>query len=199
MDEIKRRFEQRYLEGNTPWDSGRPDGNLIEILESYDITGKRALEIGCGTGDNAIFLSKRGFDVTATEIVEMAMEAARAKASEAGARCCFMLENIVENSIDGAPFDFVFDRGCFHSFDTQVDREKFVQSVARHMVAGGYWLSLIGNADDKRQGPGPPRRTATEIVTVVEPLFEIVLLKAGYFDSDMKPPPKNWILLARCR
>ncbi len=199
MDKIKRRFEQRYLTGNIPWDSGRPDSNLREILETFEISGKRALEIGCGTGDNAIFLSKKGFDVTATEIVKMAIEAAQEKACRAGARCCFLLENILERDIEGDPYDFVFDRGCFHTFDEPETRRKFAEAVARHMTAGGYWLSLIGNIDKKRQGPGPPQRTATEIVTAVEPLFEIVLLRSGYFDSDMKPRPKNWILLARRR
>lgn len=199
MDEIKRRFEQRYQSGNTPWDTGRPDFNLRDILETYEIPGRRALEIGCGTGDNALFLASRGFEVTATEIVETAMEAARSKACESGARCCFVLENILEKNIEGAPFDFVFDRGCFHTFDTARDRTKFAQSVCRHLVPDGYWLSLIGNADEKREGPGPPRRTALEIVEAVEPLFEIILLKSGHFDSDMNPPPKNWILLCRRR
>ena len=199
MDERKRRFEQRYLSGNMPWDIGRPDFNLKEILENYDIPVGRALEIGCGTGDNAIFLAERGFDVTATEIVEMALDAACQKAGKKGTGCTFLLQDILKKKISGAPFDFVFDRGCFHSFDSPVERRRFAESVAAHLVPGGYWLSLLGNADEDRQGPGPPQRTAREIVEAVEPLFEIVLLKSGHFDSNMKPPPRNWILLARRR
>ncbi len=197
--DIKTRFEERYASGNTPWDTGRPDSNLKKIIEEYKITGKRALDIGCGTGDNAIFLAQSGFQVTGTEIVDLARQKACSKASKAGINCEFLLKNIIENPLDEEPFDFVFDRGCFHASDSGELREKFVKAVAAHLKAEGYWLSLIGNADEKREGNGPPRRTATEIVTAVEPLFEIIMLKAGHFDSDLTPPPRNWILLAQKR
>ncbi len=199
MDERKRCFEQRYQTGNMPWDIGRPDFNLRQVLATYDIPRGPALEIGCGTGDNAIFLAKSGFDVTATEIVEMALEAARKKAEAEGINGRFILQDILETDIEGSPFVFVFDRGCFHSFDTPEKRKRFAQSVARHLVHRGYWLSLLGNADEHRQGPGPPQRTACEIVEAVEPFFEIIVLKSGHFDSNLKPPPRNWIMLGRRR
>ncbi len=182
-----------------PWDIGRPDFNLRQILHTYDIPRGKALEIGCGTGDNAIFLAKEGFEVTATEIVAMAIEAARRKAKDHGVSCRFILEDILEKDIDKASFVFAFDRGCFHSFDSPEKRRQFAKAVCMHLSPGGYWLSLIGNADEVREGPGPPQRSAREIVEAVEPFFEILLLKAGNFDSNMKPPPRNWILLARRR
>ena len=199
MDEHKRRFEERYRTGNMPWDIGRPDFNLRQILRNLDIPRGRALEIGCGTGDNAMFLAGKGFDVTATEIVDRALKAACRKAEEKGVRCHFVLKDILRKGIPGAPFNFVFDRGCFHSFDSRDERKRFAEIVAGHLAPGGYWLSLLGNADEKRKGPGPPQRTALEIIEAVEPFFEIMLLKSGYFDSNMKPPPRNWILLARRR
>lgn len=199
MDKHKRRFEEIYRSGNMPWDIGRPDFNLRQILKTFDIAGGRALEIGCGTGDNAMFLAQSGFDVTATEIVDRALEAACSKAKDKGVNCRFVLKDILEKDIPCTPFNFVFDRGCFHSFDSPDKRKKFAQVVAGHLAPGGYWLSLLGNADEKRQGPGPPQRTALEIIEAVEPFFEIILLKSSCFDSNMKPPPRNWILLARVR
>ncbi len=199
MDERRRRFEERYKAGNMPWDIGRPDFNLKEVLQAYNISPGRALDIGCGTGDNAIFLAEKGFDTTGTEIVSMALDAACRKAEERAVRCHFILHDIMQGPVKGAPFDFVFDRGCFHSFDTLDERRRFAKAIADHLSEGGYWLSLVGNADEKRQGPGPPRRSAREIVEAVEPFFEILLLKAGRFDSNMEPPPRNWVMLARRR
>ena len=199
MDERKRRFEERYRLGNMPWDIGRPDYNLKKILDEYEIPRGKALEIGCGTGDNVLFLAEKGFQVVATEIVEQALNAACQKAKKRGAQCRFVLEDILEKEIPGGPFVFAFDRGCFHSFDSPEGRKRFASSVKEHLLPGGYWLSLIGNADEERQGPGPPQRSAREIVEAVEPYFEIILLKSSHFDSNMNPPPRNWILLARRR
>ncbi len=199
MSERKRRFEERYRTGNMPWDIGRPDHNLRQILQAYEIPRGKALEIGCGTGDNALFLAENGFDVVATEIVEKALDAACKKAGERGKSCRFVLEDILQKRISGGPFVFAFDRGCFHSFDSPETRRRFAEAVKEHLLPGGYWLSLSGNADEDRQGPGPPQRTARQIVEAVEPFFEIMLLRSGHFDSNMKPPPRNWILLARRR
>ena len=199
MDERKQRFEERYRMGNMPWDIGRPDHNLIQILDAYEIPRGKALEIGCGTGDNALFLAEKGFEVVGTEIVEQAMEAACKKAKKREKECRFVLMDILEREIPGRPFVFAFDRGCFHSFDSEENRKRFARSVKEHLGPGGYWLSLIGNADEERKGPGPPQRTALEIVQAVEPFFEIILLKSGHFDSNMKPPPRNWVMLARRR
>lgn len=195
----KTKFEQRYLSGNIPWDIGRPDYNLKEIVKNFEIPRGRALDIGCGTGDNAIYLARKGFDVVGIDLVEYPIKIAKEKLQKCEAECTFLLRNFMNERIPGGPFSFVFDRGCFHSFDDTEDRKKFAEQVFEYLLPEGYWLSLIGNADEKRLGPGPPRRSALEIVQAVEPYFEILLLKSGRFDSNSKPPPMAWILLLRRR
>ena len=74
----------------------------------------RTLEIGCGTGTNAIFLAQHGFDVLGIDISEVAVEKARAKAQ---GRCRFEVVDFLVAAPAGGPFQFVFDRGCFHVFD----------------------------------------------------------------------------------
>jgi hypothetical protein len=78
--------------------------------------------------------------------------------------------------IEGAPFGFVFDRGCFHSFSSEKDRRRFAQNVAIHLEEAGLWLTIVGNADECRKGPGPPQRTAGDIILAVEPYFEVLSL-----------------------
>ena len=48
------RFKERYKSGNTPWDIGQPDFNLLEVVTGEPIQSCKAIDIGCGTGDNAI-------------------------------------------------------------------------------------------------------------------------------------------------
>ena len=77
-------WNQRYVDGQLPWDTGRPDVHLPTVLDRHAITSGRALEVGCGTGTNAIWLAQRGFEVHATDLSPRAVELARQKAQAAG-------------------------------------------------------------------------------------------------------------------
>ncbi len=196
----KERFQSRYETGDTPWEIGRPDFNLVNIVESLPLRPCRAMDIGCGTGDNAIWLAKRGFDTTGIDLSELAIDKARSKAKDSGVLCRFAVADFLKDEIAGGPYGFIFDRGCFHSFDSAANRERFAFRVASLLEDGGFWISLIGNADeptDKRIGP--PRRTARDIVNAVEPFFEILSLTSGHFDSDRLVPPRAWICLMKKR
>lgn len=197
---IDDRYRERYRTGDTPWDIGRPDFNLVEVVTRTPIASCKALDVGCGTGDNSLWLARNGFEVTGIDTSGIALEKAKEKASEAGVQCRFVLVDFLEGGIlEGAPFAFVFDRGCFHSFRTQSERDIFARRVAGHLEKGGLWLTIAGNADEHRQGPGPPRLTAGDIVSTVEPCFEILSLASTQFDSNSPTPPRAWRCLMRKR
>jgi SAM-dependent methyltransferase len=196
---IEKRFRKRYESGNTPWDAGQPDFNLIETVNKNPILSCKALDVGCGTGDNSIWLAQNRFQVIGTDISDIAIEKAKEKASKAGVTCDFILVDFLKDKIEGAPFGFIFDRGCFHSFSSEDDRRRFAQNAAAHLKEAGLWLSIVGNADEDRQGPGPPQRTAGDIVLAVEPYFEILSFQSSYFGSNRPNPPKAWRCLMRKR
>jgi SAM-dependent methyltransferase len=196
---IEERYRERYKSGDTPWDVGRPDFNLIEVVTQKPILNCKALDIGCGTGDNSIWLAQNRFQVTGTDTSEIALEKAKGKASKAKVECDFMLVDFLKNKIEDAPFGFVFDRGCFHSFSSENDRRRFAQNVAAHLEEAGLWLTIVGNADEHRQGPGPPQRTAGDIVSAVEPYFEILSLGSSHFGSNRPNPPRAWRCLMQKR
>src|SRR5208282_434111 len=167
-------FKQSYAAGDTPWDIGKPDSNLIQCVTTTPIRPCKALEIGCGTGDNAIWLSERNFDVLGIDTSEIAIEKAKEKASRVNTKCAFLVSDILTSQVRGAPFSFAFDRGCFHTLGSNEEREKFAENVNGYLGKDGLWLSLLGNADEQRDGPGPPQRSARDIVNAVEPYFEIL-------------------------
>ncbi len=196
---VEGRFNARYKSGDTPWDIGQPDFNLIEVVTKQPIPSCKVLDIGCGTGDNSIWLAQNGFQVIGTDTSEIALEKAKEKASKANVACHFVLVDFLKNKIEGAPFGFVFDRGCFHAFSSKNDRRRFAQNVAAHLEEAGLWLTLVGNADGHRQGPGPPQRTAGDIVSAVEPYFEILSLTSSHFGSHRPNPPRAWRSLMQKR
>ncbi len=101
--------------------------------------------------------------------------------------------------VEGAPFGFVFDRGCFHSFSSEEDRNAFSQNVAKHIEDSGLWLTIVGNADEQRETPGPPQRSAKDIILATEPYFEIMSLLTSHFGSNRQNPPRAWRCLLRKR
>ena len=196
---VEERYKERYEACDTPWDIGKPDFNLIQTVTTRAIEPCRVLDLGCGTGDNSIWLAQKGFRVTGIDASEIAVRRATEKASRAGVKCSFLVIDFVRNRIEGAPFGLAFDRGCFHSLNSDEERKHFAENVAAHLEKDGFWLSLVGNADQQRHGPGPPQRTARDIVNSVEPHFEILSLVSSCFGSNRPSPPRAWVCLMRKR
>ena len=196
---VKERYKERYKSGDTPWDIGQPDFNLIEVVTKRPILSCRVLDIGCGTGDNSIWLAQNRFQVIGTDTSDVALEKAKEKASKTNVECGFMLVDFLKNKIESAPFGFVFDRGCFHSFNCANDRRRFAKNVAAHLEEAGLWLTIVGNADEHRQGTGPPQRTAADIILAVEPYFKILSLLSSHFGSNRPNPPRAWRCLMEKR
>lgn len=198
MSKVKR-FSQRYKSGNTPWDLGRADYNLSEMVVNWPILPCRALELGCGTGDNAIWLAEHKFTVTAFDLVNVAVDMAKIKAIDANVNIDFYVADILKDAIPNKPFNFVFDRGVFHVIDDDSERLLFAKNVSKHLSEDGLWLSLIGCKDQQRGESGPPLRSAREIICATEPFFEIQLLKTSLFDSKDENPAKIWVCLMKKR
>jgi 2-polyprenyl-3-methyl-5-hydroxy-6-metoxy-1,4-benzoquinol methylase len=181
-----------------PWDHGTPDVNLIDMVIQRPIPKCKALDIGCGTGNNAIWLAQQNFVVTGCDISKTAIAKAKEKVAVSNVKCSFIVADFLNNEIPGLPFGFVFDRGCLHSVGNE-ERRRFAENVVFHLEEGGLWLSLTGNADEEVRKTGPPQLTARELVTAVEPYFEIILLTASLFGSSQSDPPKAWVCLMRKR
>lgn len=192
-------YQGKYEKGETGWEINRVDSNLVEAVTGTPIPPCNALDIGCGTGDNAIWLQAQGFNVTGIDSSEFAVQMAEKKSRKAGVTCAFHLLDFFRDILPDAPYDFAFDRGCFHHPPETGNFQPFVENVFKHLTDGGLWLSLLGNCDETRDAPGPPQVSASQIVTAVEPHFEILSLLSGFFDSNQRPSAKSWICLMRKR
>jgi len=189
-------WNDSYASGEPmPWDTGVSDPVLVELIESGAIAPGRTLEIGCGTGTNAIYLAEHGFDVVGIDISHVAVERARGSAE---GRCRFEAVDFLNEPAPGGPFQFVFDRGCFHTFDEDRERARFAENVAAALVDGAAWLSLIGSTEGPPREAGPPRRSASDVITAIEPSLEIVQLRSGEFGVRGQQL-KAWLCLSRKR
>jgi SAM-dependent methyltransferase len=196
-------WNQRYLDRETPWDSGEPSRELQRLLQEGLIPPCRMLELGCGTGTNALYLARQGFEVTALDLAPNAIEQARAKAAQAGLPVRFLQADALRLPDLGPPFPFVFDRGVYHHLRT-VDLDRFRASLKRVSAPGGLYLTLAGNANERgAPSEGPPRVHAHEICLELGPLFDLVQLREYRFDGvriqGQLVSPLAWSVLLRRR
>lgn len=195
----ERDWNQHYASGELPWDTGDPDPCLVELVEQGGIAPGRTLEIGCGTGTNAIWLSRRGFDVHGVDVAPLAIAKAEAKRRADRANVRFSVLDFMRDELSDAPYDFVFDRGVLHVFDAAHERAHFAQRVARLLAPRGQWLCLAGSTEGPARDHGPPRRSARDLISAVEPVLELTLLRSSTFDANLPSRATAWVMLARRR
>jgi SAM-dependent methyltransferase len=181
MAEI-RDWNERYRQGDIPWDTGRPSAELARVAAEEKLAPCRAIELGCGTGTNAVWLASQGFDVTGVDVSPLAIERARQRAVAAGVRVRFVEADVLDPPDLGGPFQFFFDRGCYHVV-RRVDIDRFLKTLSKITQAGALGLVLTGNAREPHD-PG---------------IFEIVRLREFRFETagpDV-PPFLAWSCLVR--
>jgi SAM-dependent methyltransferase len=197
-----RDWNESYAAGELPWDTGEPEPLLVEFATSGRVRPARALEIGAGTGTNSIWLAERGFDVVGIDVAPRAVERANAKLNGRALPCRFAALDFLagapanDSLASGSPFEFIFDRGCFHAFDEPEERARFAAQVAAALAPGGLWLSLIGSTEGPAREIGPPRRSGREVALAIEPALEIVELRSAEFRGHGAPA---WFCLSRQR
>jgi len=189
-------WNESYYAGELPWDTGEPEPLLVEFVAAGRVRPTLTLEIGAGTGTNSIYLAERGFDVLGIDVAPLAVERATAKPNGRALRYRFAAQDFLGTALPDGPFQFVFDRGCFHVFDEPEERARFSAQVAAVLTPGGLWLSMIGSTEGPPREVGPPRRSAREVALAIEPSLEIVELRAAEFHVH---GAKAWFCLSRLR
>lgn len=179
MSEITR-WEERYRGGDTPWDTGRPSSELQRVLTEEEIRPCRAIELGCGTGTNAVWLAQHGFEVTAVDLSSLAISRASEHAAAEGAKVHFLCADVL-NLPDLGSYDFFFDRGCYHVV-RRIDVQAYLRTLKAVTHAGSIGLVLTGNAREPHE-PGPPVVAEQEIREELGAAFEIVWLREFRFDQ----------------
>ena len=175
-------FIEAY-KGKPPWDIGRPQPAFEMLADAGEIAGP-VLDAGCGTGENALFLATRGFEVVGVDAVEVAVEAARRKAVARGLEAEFLVRDALALDGLGRRFATVVDSGLFHTFDDR-ERGRFAKSLAAALTLGGHYYVLCFSEREVREG-GPRRVTQAELRAAFDhPPFRVRSIEAAEMAADL--------------
>jgi SAM-dependent methyltransferase len=194
-----------------PWRSHSPTSQVVEHLASQHAPGSRAraLELGCGTGENLVVLADHCAFVCGLDIAERACDAAaatlRAAGRDAQVVCADVLaiedESTSKPLADGGPwsFDLVVDVQTFHCV-RQVDARAAARAWARLVAPGGTLLLLTGSSDEPTDR-GPSRMTREEVAGAFDgTALHLEALEGTHFDPSetyrrqpFEKPPLGWL------
>jgi 2-polyprenyl-3-methyl-5-hydroxy-6-metoxy-1,4-benzoquinol methylase len=171
------RFTEWYAQPRPPWDIGRPQTAFVAAAPRI---GPRVLDIGCGTGDLAIWFAEQGRAVTGIDFIDQPLAVARQKAADRGVAVAFLRMDALAVGEIPERFDTVTDCGLFHTFD-DAGRAAYVHGLAR-LLEPGSRLFLLCMSTAEPGSHGPRRVSEAELRDAFRTGWEIESLEPSRFE-----------------
>jgi cyclopropane fatty-acyl-phospholipid synthase-like methyltransferase len=142
-------FSLMYLR-TPPWDTNITPPEVEEFVQTHP--PGRALDLGCGTGTNVIYLAQHGWQAMGVDFVSRTIHFAEEKARQAGVEAKFYTGNVTNLSEIEGNFDLILDIGCFHSLSTDA-KTVYATNFSRLLAPQGTFL-LYGFIKENGSNPG---------------------------------------------
>ncbi len=186
-----RDFEATYRAGAAPWEIGRPQGAIVRLAEAGLVVGS-VLDVGCGTGENALHLAARGHAVMGLDGSETAIALARQKAAARGAASAqFHVWDALQLRRLRKTFDTVIDSGLFHVF-TDEQRRPYAEALAE-VTTSGADVFILCWSDAEPPGPGPRRVAEHELRDAFRSIFAVMDVTPALFEKLEGGPARAWL------
>ncbi|MGB2965044.1 MAG: class I SAM-dependent methyltransferase [Anaerolineales bacterium] len=178
-------FTLQYFFNNPPWDTGVTPPELYAFLEEK--APGHALDLGCGTGTNALTMANYGWQVTGIDYIPQAIRTARRKARQSGLtnKVEFLVGDMLKIKPAFDQYDLILDIGCFHSMSGS-DINRYADYVSSHLVSGG---SLLLYAHLKRI-PESSHGVSDEDLALLESNLSLVSRQDG---QEGTTQPSTWL------
>jgi 2-polyprenyl-3-methyl-5-hydroxy-6-metoxy-1,4-benzoquinol methylase len=135
---MKQMYDLWYRHGTPPWVGG-PRPELVHLVTDGVLRPGRAIDLGCGVGDNAIYLAQHGFTITGVDFAPAAIRRATAKAHDAGVDVSFVIDDLTCLRRVEGPYDLLVDYGTLDDLGSH-DRDAYVRDVVALARPGARFL-----------------------------------------------------------
>lgn len=171
-----------WLPRRPPWDTGITPPELGRFVATHP--AGRALDLGCGTGTNVVYLARHGWTAVGVDFAGRAIARARRRAHGL-AGCEFLVRDVTRlGTLDGA-FDLALDIGCLHSLPVS-ERASYAVGLARAVRRGGTYLLYAFAPGGVAVG-----LTRDDVVAAFGTDFELMAVEEG------TGTPSAWYTLVR--
>ncbi len=191
-------WDSDYRAAHPPiWDIGHAADELIRVVDSGEVRKCRAIDLCCGSGNDAIYLAGKGFDVTAMDVAPTALGQAEKKAQKAGVSVRWVLADVLAPPAL-EPFDFIYDRGCYHVVRDQ-NLSAYLETIRRYSHSGTQLLLLASKRGSNPAEDGSTGVTEEELNFDFLPLFNLEWLREYRLESNRlgAAGPPAWAALMR--
>jgi cyclopropane fatty-acyl-phospholipid synthase-like methyltransferase len=146
-------FDLAYQDDHVPpWDIGRPQVEIVHSAKAKQFAGS-VLDLGCGTGGNALYLASLGHETWGVDSSLNAIAKAKKKAQERRLKVRFLVRDALELGNLGKTFDNVIDTGLFHTFSDE-EHLFYALTVASALRQGGkYYMLCFSDHETNLMGP----------------------------------------------
>lgn len=176
-----------YFLGLTPWDREQVPAPVSELADELSAAPGRALDVGCGSGRDAVYLAGRGWTVSGVDGVPRAIERARQRAEKAGTEVNWVVGDVtaLPSLGIGESYDLVLDRGCFHGLSGEA-RRRCAEGITA--VTAPNARMLMNAFQPRGRGLGPQGISREELAGHFEDAWELV---SATEETDVKLP--RWL------
>jgi len=191
-----------------PWNVETPPQLLVELVDSGKVQPCKAIDLGCGAGNYAIYLAGRGFEVTGVDFSSKAIKIAKENTKRKETNCNFFVADVInELHKVNQTWDFAYDWGLLHHIFPQ-QRKKYIQNIRRILNPKGKYLSVCFSENDKGfGGSGKYRKTPIgsvlyfssegELRKLFGTCFVIVELRTVEISGKFQPHIFNYVFMER--
>jgi cyclopropane fatty-acyl-phospholipid synthase-like methyltransferase len=187
-------MDMRAAESVAAWDVGRPQRAVYELEMAAQI-GHEVIDVGCGIGEQALFLAERGHRVVGVDPSEVAIARAIKRARTRGLPAAFVTAELTALAELGRRFDCAVDVGSLHRVAPE-ERDAYAAALAAALQPGGrLYLWCVG---EHERGPGGPARvTQAELRALFGRGWRIERIAAAQIEGHTWPGGANaWALVA---
>jgi SAM-dependent methyltransferase len=177
-------WDTRYSATDAMW-SYEPNVFLVPRAEA--IEPGRALDLGCGEGRNALWLASQGWDVTAVDFSQVAVERGRSWARQRGLTVDFHVADVIEYQPEPAAFDLVI---LFYLQLPHAEVRQVIGHAVGALAPGGTLLVVAHDLDNLEHGYGGPPSADVLYTTdlVVDTLADLEVVEAGRVERTVSTP-----------
>ncbi|MEU0627557.1 class I SAM-dependent methyltransferase [Streptomyces sp. NPDC005989] len=181
-------FEKLYQDGEKlgplmPWNIGGPQPAVRTICDAGGFRGN-VLDLGCGLGDNALYLAAQGLRVSAVDISEVAVECGREKSRRSGVAVDFQVADAFSLPTSGSRYDSILDSAFFHTLPAE-EVPRYAELLGA-LCADGAELHLFTFSKELTPDfPGPRRVSEPELRAAFSADWDIRTIEATRYHSSL--------------